>query len=85
MMAPFMIQLLNMSMRKVASFATKAAQNEALFIQKQLKHPATTQFLKDKAKMAALTCTVLASGGNPAVMGAAMGGVAADFRKDLAT
>ena len=82
-MAPFKMQLPNTGMKKVASFATKAAKKAAPFVQKQLQHPATTQFLKDEAKTAALSG--LASGGNPAAMGAAMGAVATNFGKDVAT
>ena len=55
----------------LASFITKAAKKAVQFIMKQFPHTATTQFLKAEAKTS--------------VMGAAMGGVAADFRKDVAT
>ena len=78
-MAPFKMQLPNTGMKKVASFATKAAKKAAPFIQKQLQHPATTQFLKNKVKTAALLGR--ARGGNPAAMGA----VATNFGKDVAT
>ena len=80
-MAPFKRQLANTGV-KVAALASKAAKKAVPFIQKQLTHPATTQFLKDEAKTAALAG--LASGCNPAAVGAAMGGVAANFRKDVA-
>ena len=76
-MAPFKMQLPNTGMKKGASFATKAAKKAAPFVLKQ--HPASTQFLKDEAKTAALSG--LASGSNPAAMGA----VATNFEKYVAT
>ena len=81
-MAPFKRQLASIG-SKVASVAAKGVKKAIPFIQQQLAHPATTQFLKDEAKTAALAG--IASGGNPAAMGAAMGGVAANFGKDVAT
>ena len=75
-MAPFKRQLANIG-TKVASIASKGAKKAIPFLQQQLAHPATTQFLKDEAKTAALAG--LASGGNPAAVGAAMGGIAANF------
>jgi len=81
-MAPFKRQLASIS-TKVASVAAKGVKKAIPFLKEQLAHPATTQFLKDKAKTAALAG--IASGGNPAAVGAAMGGVAANFGKDVAT
>ena len=81
-MAPFKRQLASIS-TKVASIAAKGAKKAILFLKDQLAHPATTQFLKDKATTAALAG--IASSGNPAAVGAAMGGVAANFGKDVAT
>ena len=81
-MAPFKRQLANIG-TKVASFAAKGAKKAIPFLQQQLAHPAMTQFLKNEAKTAALAG--LASGGNPAAVGAARGGVAANFGKDVAT
>ena len=75
-MAPFKRQLANIG-TKVASIVAKGAKKAIPFIQQQLAHPATTQFLKDEAKTA--TLTGIASGGNPAAVGAAMGGVAVNF------
>ena len=72
-MAPFKRQLANIG-TKVASFAAKGAKKAIPFLQQQLAYPAMAQFLKDEATTAALAG--LASGGNPAAVGAAMGGVA---------
>ena len=81
-MAPFKRQLASIG-TKVASFAAKGAKNGIPFLKEQLAHPAMTQFLKDEAKTAALAG--IPSSGNPAAVGAAMGGVAANFGKDVAT
>ena len=82
-MKPFKMQLVNRGVKNVAWFAFKAVKKAAPFIQKQLTHPSTTQFLKEEAKTVVLAGLV--SGGNPAAVGAAMLSFAANFGKDVAT